>query len=419
MSKSINNIINRQLNNVNEQIDDSGKKVDKYKKIVQEYSERYSEQIKNYMFFVCELIKQIIVIITVLFYTCGYYYTNKVDKSHIIDDTVLKEIDVEEITPSQDGTVLSCNDTILQFRGNTYSFFDFINNLYGLKTICTNRAYVKIKDIMIEPNISLIQNYTHLFSDVNLIFGILMIIVYVLSQIMIVKNYSDNINNIFSDLVVKMLTVIVFVPILLLYLYSSLFSLVFIFQNIKNAGDLMTRLGIGAIGLIVIYGIMLLFIGFLYLYKSSFKDIYSHLRRVNRNNLSLNIDRAVYMFFNINARPKKDRYIAIANTAAMGFGFIVSIGILFYSDKFWKKIFSQFSSPGMLPSYPQFFEVIKQFVCDEKSSLVIKNVSRILLSIFVVLMAFQLLPIAIAIFALVVVIYLIYKSFSYLMNIEC
>ena len=103
----------------------------------------------------------------------------------------------------------------------------------------------------------------------------------------------------------------------------------------------------------------------------------------------------------------------------MFIGFISSIGILFNSNIFLKEMFSQFFSPGRLPSYPQFFEVIKQFVCDEKSSLVIKNVSRILLSVFIVLMAFQLLPIAIAIFALVVVIYLIYKSFSYLMNIEC
>jgi hypothetical protein len=422
MSKSINNNINRQLNNVNEQIDDSGKKLDKYKKIVEEYSLRYSKQINNYIFFVCELIKQIIVIIIVLFYTCGYYYTNKVEPNYEINGDILAEIYVSKIDSKGNEKVEACNEIIQQFNNNQYNFFDFIENIHKIKNQCTSNESPKEagkEDMMIKPNIAVIQMYTHLFSDTNLIFGILMIIVYVLSQTLIPKNYTHNINNIFSDLLVKISTIIVFVPILLLYLYSSVYSLVFIFQNVKKYDNLITKLFISGIGLFMMYVIMLLFIGILYLYKLSFKGIYGHVRRVHRNSLALNIDKAIDIFFNFDAKIKKNKDIAIMNTVFMGVGFFASIGILFYSSSFKEKILPQFCSPGRLPSYPQFFEVIKQFVCDEKSSLVIKNVTRILLSVFVVLMAFQLLPIAIAIFALVVVIYLIYKSFSYLMNIEC
>lgn len=375
------------------------------------------EQMKNYIFFVCELIKQIIVIIIVLFYTCGYYYTNKVDESHKINDTILEEINVQKNNYAND----TCNQIIDLHNEKKYNFFDFINKIYQIKNTCnkTTKQGNQEGSNMIKPNIAVIQMYTHLFSDANLIFGILMIIVYLLSQTLIPKNYSDNINNIFSDLSVKILTVIIFIPILLLYLYSSVYSSVFIFQTIKNMKNPMFQLLSSGIGLFMMYVIMLLFIGILYLYKLSFKGIYGHVRRVHRNSLALNIDKAIDIFFNFDAKIIHNKNVAIFNTVVMGLGFFASIGILFYSSIFRDKILLQFISPGRLPSYPQFFEVIKQFVCDEKSSLVIKNVSRILLSIFVVLMAFQLLPIAIAIFALVVVIYLIYKSFSYLMNIEC
>lgn len=380
------------------------------------------EQMKNYIFFVCELIKQIIVIIIVLFYTCGYYYTNKVEKKYEINSDILNEINVQKNNDSQDISIQKCNTKIEEGeRNDKYNFFDFINKIYEIRNTCNKNQTPKQANEegsnMIKPNIVVIQKYTHLFSDANLIFGILMIIVYLLSHTLIPKNYNDHINNIFADLVVKMLTVIVFVPILLLYLYSSVYSLVFIFQNIKNTDNLITRLGISAISLIVIYGIMLLFIGFLYLYKLLFKDIYGHVGK--RNSLALNIDKTIDIFFNFDAKRKSDKNIAIMNTVFMGVGFVASIGILFNSSSFLKEMFLLFFSPERLPSYPLFFQVIKQFVCDEKSSLVIKNVTRILLSIFVVSMAFQLLPISIAIFALVVVIYLIYKSFSYLMNIEC
>ena len=377
---------------------------------------------KNYIFFVCELIKQIIVIIIVLFYTCGYYYSNKVDKKHLINDDTLAEINVQKHN-STDAMVQECNKIIDIHNGKSYNFFDFIKNIHIIKNKCTSNSSmvdaVKENTMRIHPNIAVIQIYTHLFSDANLIFGILMLIVYLLSQTLIPKNYNDNMNNIFADLVVKILTIIIFIPILLLYLYSSVFSLIFIFQTIKKNKNTLVKLLYSCGGLLMMYLIMLLFIGLLYLYKRSFKDIYGHVRRINRNSFGLNIDKAVDIFFNFDAKLKGNRYIAIGNTVGMFIGFIFSIGILFYSDIFWKEMFSQFFSPGRLPSYPQFFEVIKQFVCDEKSSLVIKNVSRILLSVFIVLMAFQLLPIAIAIFALVVVIYSIYKSFGHLMNIEC
>lgn len=383
------------------------------------------EQMKNYIFFVCELIKQIIVIIIVLFYTCGYYYSNKVEKKHEINNDILTKIYVSKIDSKDNEKVEQCNTIIEKFNNNNeYNFFDFIENIHKIKNTCTINESVKDskkEDMMIKPNIAVIQNYTHLFSDANLIFGLLMIIVYVLSQTLIPKNYSEHINNIFSDLAVKILTVMIVVPILLLYLYSSVYSIVFIFQTLINLEDnnYIGKLGSSLLGLFMMYVMMLLFIGILYLYKLVFKGIYGDIRRVNRNSLALNIDKAIDIFFNFDAKIKKNKDIAIMNTVFMGFGFFVSIGILFYSSSFKEKILLQFCSPGRLPSYPQFFEVIKQFVCDEKSSLVIKNVTRILLSVFVVLMAFELLPISIAIFALVVVIYLIYKSFSYLMNIEC
>jgi hypothetical protein len=376
------------------------------------------EQMKNYIFFVCELIKQIIVIIIVLFYTCGYYYSNKVDKKHLINDDTLAEINRSKPTDEANETSCEINSII----DTSYNFFDFIEKIHTIRNepTCKNtKQDATPKETMIGPNIAVIQIYTHLFSDANLIFGILMLIVYLLSQTLIPKNYNDNMNNIFADLVVKILTIIIFIPILLLYLYSSVFSLIFIFQTIKKNKNTLVKLFYSGCGLLMMYLIMLLFIGLLYLYKRSFKDIYGHVRRINRNSFGLNIDKAVDIFFNFDAKLKGNRYIAIGNTVGMFIGFIFSIGILFYSDIFWKEMFSQFFSPGRLPSYPQFFEVIKQFVCDEKSSLVIKNVSRILLSVFIVLMAFQLLPIAIAIFALVVVIYSIYKSFGHLMNIEC
>jgi hypothetical protein len=59
------------------------------------------EQMKNYIFFVCELIKQIIVIIIVLFYTCGYYYSNKVDEEHLINDDTLSKISEEHTSELQ------------------------------------------------------------------------------------------------------------------------------------------------------------------------------------------------------------------------------------------------------------------------------------------------------------------------------
>jgi hypothetical protein len=383
------------------------------------------EQIKNYIFFVCELIKQIIVIIIVLFYTCGYYYSNKVDKIYQINDNILSEINVKknEVNGSD---VKECNEEIDKHK-NPYNFFEFIENIYSIRNQCTSKAYLadanKEEKMIINANIGFIQNYTNLFSDVNVIFGILMIIVYVLSQILIPENYSEHINNIFSDLLVKISTVIVFVPILLLYLYGTFYSLVFIFQYlIKNieANNNIGKLMLSLFGLFMMYVMILLFIGILYLYKLSLKHIYGDVRRVNRNSLALGIDKAIDIFFNFDATLNKDKIYPIFNVVCMGVGFFASIGILFYSSSFKDKILRlQFCSPGRFPSYPQFFQVIKQFVCDEKSSLVIKNVTRILLSVFVVLMAFELLPISIAIFALVVVIYLIYKSFSYLMNIEC
>lgn len=375
------------------------------------------EQMKNYIFFVCELIKQIIVIIIVLFYTCGYYYSNKVDEEHLINDDTLPKINRSK--PPTDET----NETSREINSiinTSYNFFDFIEKINEIRNKCSGELHnATPKETIIGPNIAVIQIYTHLFSDANLIFGILMLIVYLLSQTLIPKNYNDNMNNIFADLVVKILTIIIFIPILLLYLYSSVFSLIFIFQTIKKNNNKLVKLFYSCGGLLMMYLIMLLFIGLLYLYKRSFKDIYGHVRRINRNSFGLNIDKAVDIFFNFDAKLKENRYIAIGNTVGMFIGFIFSIGILFHSGIFLKEMFSQFFSPGRLPSYPQFFEVIKQFVCDEKSSLVIKNVSRILLSVFIVLMAFQLLPIAIAIFALVVVIYSIYKSFGHLMNIEC
>jgi hypothetical protein len=374
------------------------------------------EQMKNYIFFVCELIKQIIVIIIVLFYTCGYYYSNKVDEKHLINNNTLAEINRSK-SKTEDDTSCEINSIII---GTKYNFWDFIEKINEIRNTCKGKSHNDYpKETMIGPNIAVIQIYTHLFSDANLIFGILMLIVYLLSQTLIPKNYNDNMNNIFADLVVKILTIIIFIPILLLYLYSSVFSLIFIFQTIKKNKNTLVKLLYSCGGLLMMYLIMLLFIGLLYLYKRSFKDIYGHVRRINRNSFGLNIDKAVDIFFNFDAKLKENRHIAIANTVGMFIGFISSIGILFHSDIFLKEMFSQFFSPGRLPSYPQFFEVIKQFVCDEKSSLVIKNVSRILLSVFIVLMAFQLLPIAIAIFALVVVIYSIYKSFGHLMNIEC
>ena len=376
------------------------------------------EQMKNYIFFVCELIKQIIVIIIVLFYTCGYYYSNKVEKKYEIKNNIFSKINVQK---NNDAKENKCNEIIDQHHEQTYNFFDFINNIYEIKNTCNQHEQHGQSNEegsnMIKPNIAVIQNYTHLFSDANLIFGILMIIVYLLSQTLIPKNYSDNINNIFSDLSVKILTVIIVVPILLLYLYISVYSIVFFAVNAINTTDKFLKLLFPTLTIICMYSMILLFIGFLYLYESTLKYIYGDVR--NRNSLALNIDKAVDIFFNFDAKIIHNKNIAIANTVFMCFGFMLSIGALFYSSIFKEKILLQFCSPGRLPSYPQFFEVIKQFVCDEKSSLVIKNVTRILLSVFVVLMAFELLPISIAIFALVVVIYLIYKSFSYLMNIEC
>lgn len=381
------------------------------------------EQMKNYIFFVCELIKQIIVIIIVLFYTCGYYYSNKVEPIYQINDNILSEINVKKNEVNGDDV---CNEEIDKHK-NPDNFFEFIENIYSIRNQCTSNPYLadanKEEKMIINANIGFIQNYTNLFSDVNVIFGILMIIVYVLSQILIPENYSEHINNIFSDLLVKISTVIVFVPILLLYLYGTFYSLVFIFQylikSIETNNDI-GKLMLSLSGLFMMYVMILLFIGILYLYKLSLKYIYGDVRRVNKNSLALGIDKAIDIFFNFDATLNKDKIYPIVNVVCMGVGFFASIGILFYSSSFKDKILRlQFCSPGRLPSYPQFFEVIKQFVCDEKSSLVIKNVTRILLSVFVVLMAFELLPISIAIFALVVVIYLIYKSFSYLMNIEC
>jgi len=377
------------------------------------------EQMKNYIFFVCELIKQIIVIIIVLFYTCGYYYSNKVDDKYKIDKDIFSKINVEKNNSQEEN---ECNKIINKQNQAKYNFFDFINEIYEIKNTCNqHEQHGKSNEEgsnMIKPNIRVIQNYTHFFSDANLIFGLLMIIVYLLSQTLIQKDYTHNINNIFSDLAVKILTVMIVVPILLLYLYISVYSIVFFAVNTINTTDKFLKLLFPTLTIICMYSMILLFIGFLYLYESTLKYIYGDVR--NRNSLALNIDKAVDIFFNFDAKIIHNKNIAIANTVFMCFGFMLSIGALFYSSIFRDEILrQQFCSPGRLPSYPQFFEVIKQFVCDEKSSLVIKNVTRILLSVFVVLMAFELLPISIAIFALVVVIYLIYKSFSYLMNIEC
>ena len=93
------------------------------------------EQMKNYIFFVCELIKQIIVIIIVLFYTCGYYYSNKVDKIYQINDNILSEINVKKNEVNGDH---ACNEEIDKHK-NPYNFFEFIENIYNIRNKCTSK----------------------------------------------------------------------------------------------------------------------------------------------------------------------------------------------------------------------------------------------------------------------------------------
>jgi hypothetical protein len=292
------------------------------------------EQMKNYIFFVCELIKQIIVIIIVLFYTCGYYYSNKVEPNYKINNDILAEINVQKNDNSNNNKdVEKCNN-IIDIHNKEYNFFEFIENIYNIRNKCTSKASFsdanKEEEMIINPSIRVIQNYTYLFSDVNVIFGILMIIVYVLSQTLIPKNYTHNINNIFSDLLVKISTVIVFVPILLLYLYSTGYSLVYFFQKVIHVKEYITKLWFSFLGLSMMYVMMLLFIGILYLYKLSFKHIYGDVRKVNRNSLALNIDKAIDIFFNFDSTLNKDKIYPIVNVVIMGVGFFASIGILFY-----------------------------------------------------------------------------------------
>ena len=347
-----------------------------------------NEKLQKYIFFVCEIIKHFIIIIIILFYSSGYFYTyNKYTNNTAAAPAA------PAMNNDRNDKKVRASDIPIDWTNNGLNHSKIIND-------CVDTIFDEV--------------YTPMFKNIPIIIIIFTFIVYGFSSIMIPNNYYDNINNIFIDLVLKFLTLIVFMPILLIILFYGLIIGLSLFK--ESSGLYLKPRSVFLFACFTYY-IFLVGLLLVYSYRFFSKDIFGELKKKERKTSYSGIEDTMLVFFDYNNK-KGLLGLSIANSIVIGIGSLLSFYTLLNNNG-QSKLFLLICSIFNINEYRNYFNILIQFLCNEEKSKMIKNIGRILLGLIVVMLSFQLLPIALSIFSLCLLIFLIYRSFSSILKIDC